>query len=120
TPLYVFLFPSSRLAPRSTLFPYTTLFRLAVHLHGAAAQPEEPGAEGGLPPGIRFTGHRLDEAKRPGAGRPDQPRADDRRLVRLDRGGGCVRRPPFLSLSLVVTGAASGGRRGLSLARRPP
>src|SRR5690606_41016037 len=83
TPLYVFLFPSSRLAPRSTLFPYTTLFRSAVHLHGAAAQPEEPGAEGGLPPGIRFTGHRLDEAKRPGAGRPDQPRADDRRLGRL-------------------------------------
>src|SRR5690606_40653111 len=42
--------------------------RLAVHLHGAAAQPEEPGAEGGVPSRIRFTGHRVDEAERPGTG----------------------------------------------------
>src|SRR2546427_952894 len=37
-----------RRPPRSTLFPYTTLFRSALHLprHGAAMAPEHPGDRG--------------------------------------------------------------------------
>src|SRR3712207_6891790 len=43
--MYVFFFLMIRRPPRSTLFPYTTLFRSARHRRRPRGQPEQPAGD---------------------------------------------------------------------------
>src|SRR3712207_7571226 len=71
-----------RRPPRSTLFPYTTLFRSSWFRAGAQAEEAAGGVPAGqLRPGVR-PGHARDAQ---GRDRRGLPRADRRRLARDGR-----------------------------------
>src|SRR2546425_5873588 len=67
--VFLFFFLMIRRPPRSTLFPYTTLFRSPGDRTGPRLHPARAGRSGGLDRPLEFPAdHRLVEG-RPGAGR---------------------------------------------------
>src|SRR5688572_32190488 len=76
--MFVFFFLMIRRPPRSTLFPYTTLFR---SIHEALRRRSGLAAAGAPAPlgGLRMAGQRARAAKRGGASpRPRRPERDER------------------------------------------
>src|SRR5215470_20010003 len=88
---YVFFFLMIRRPPRSTLFPYTTLFRSrrAARSHvGRSARPDRRRAAGGAAPGRRGDGRGADHERRQPPAPPPVPRRDRHEPYRLsDRDG---------------------------------
>src|SRR3712207_8845039 len=69
-----------RRPPRSTLFPYTTLFRSLDHVDGALGMPDEKNAHGSAPLGGRV----LRAHGPPGRGCRRRARRRDRKSTRLN------------------------------------